>query len=288
MRVKSRGVDPGFDIGRYESTLSADGVVGKPRDTLPLAASDERMPCTKYWACLLASLAVRLWAQPVPAEPAFEVAAIKRNLAGGDNRIEEANGTLSYRNVSPAILILKAYEVQPPQIAGPSWLYDARYDLDAKYPPGTGYKERCAMLRTLLAERFHLIVHREMKDLSGYRLVVGKGGPKLRLVDADPGGMQITGDGVTRHYRSKTSIAAFAFFLSSQLHVAVADQTGISGTFDLALDWSPDGGANVGDGAAGPSVFTAVQDQLGLKLESAKVPTEMLVVDRIDRVPTEN
>src|SRR5690348_11799391 len=98
------------------------------------------MSAAKASACLLTFLSVRVLGQPAPAVHAFEVSTVRRNPAGtANNRMEEANGTLNYNNVSLRILIRKAYVVQDMQIAGPGWLSDERYDISAKYPPGTDF-----------------------------------------------------------------------------------------------------------------------------------------------------
>jgi uncharacterized protein (TIGR03435 family) len=138
------------------------------------------------------------------------------------------------------------------------------------------------MLRSMLAERFGLIVHRETTTVSGYALVTAKGGAKLQVSDASLGGQsavlrgRIVGHGVDMHL--------LASMLGRPLGVPVADGTRIKGAYDIDLKFAPDDSLD----SSLPSIFTAIREQLGLQLESQKVPLEMLVIDRCRRVPTEN
>jgi uncharacterized protein (TIGR03435 family) len=159
-------------------------------------------------------------------------------------------------------------------------------------------------LRALLAERFQLTLHRETKEQSVYALVVAKGGPKLQQGQAKEatgprgpmmrmGRGELSGQGVELEMLTRT--------LSSQLGRTVIDRTGLKGNFDFKLTWTPDPGQSAGPPGGlpagadappppdpnGPSVFTALQEQLGLRLESQKGPVEMLVIDRVEK-PSEN
>jgi uncharacterized protein (TIGR03435 family) len=222
-------------------------------------------------------------------------------------------------------LLTFAYDVREFQITGgPGWINMDRFDIVAKAersagaenPPddprkmteeqrktvGDQMRER---LRALLAERFQLTLHRETKEQSVYALVVAKGGPKLQQAQAmegtGPRGPmmrmgrgELSGQGVELEMLTRT--------LSSQLGRTVIDRTGLKGNFDFKLTWTPDPGQSatpLGGGPPpgadappppdpnGPSVFTALQEQLGLRLESQKGPVEMLVIDRVEK-PSEN
>jgi uncharacterized protein (TIGR03435 family) len=136
------------------------------------------------------------------------------------------------------------------------------------------------MLQALLSERFKLAIHRESKERTVYELVVGKNGPKLHEVEAGPGH---SNGGHGSLSAQKMSMSHLADSLSRIVDLPVLDMTGLKGAFDIELKWAPDG-----DDANGPSIFTAVQEQLGLKLEQRKGPMEIIVVDHAERVPTEN
>jgi uncharacterized protein (TIGR03435 family) len=138
------------------------------------------------------------------------------------------------------------------------------------------------MLQTLLAERFKLAVHRETKMLPVYELVTAKSGSKLRQAETREGSSISSGGGkmTVRH----VSMPGFATALSRHIGRPVFDKTGIDGAFDFTLEYAPDGA----DSAGRPSIFTALQEQLGLRLEAAKGPVEILVIDRANKVPTDN
>jgi uncharacterized protein (TIGR03435 family) len=188
-------------------------------------------------------------------------------------------------------MLRNAYGIQEFQIAGgPSWVGIDRFDIDATISPGSKPGDAQLMLQTLLAERFKLAFHREQRQMSIYLLAVAKSGHKLTPGDpakcpnaagcgfnASP--TQIVGDSV--------SMAQLAARLSRSIGVHVVDNTGLPGLFDLKLEWIVED-QFVGRGAtASPTIFPAIQEQLGLRLESARGPVETLVIDRVER-PTEN
>jgi uncharacterized protein (TIGR03435 family) len=148
------------------------------------------------------------------------------------------------------------------------------------------------MLQSLLGERFKIELHREQRRIPHYALVVAKNGPKLRAVQADPAGArQSYGKG--RIFHSQIRMDTLAMLLSRQLREPVLDMTGMEGTYDVRLEWAPDGlraaeTPEAEERAAGPSIFTGLQEQLGLKLEARKDPLDILVVDRAERVPLAN
>jgi uncharacterized protein (TIGR03435 family) len=133
-----------------------------------------------------------------------------------------------------------------------------------------------------LAERFKLVIHRETKERSVYALVVGKNGPRLQQLEAGPG--HSTG-GRGSLSAQKMSMSQLADSLSQSMDIPVLNMTEIKGVFDIELKWTPDDGERrrEGDNANGPSIFTAVQEQLGLKLQAQKGPFKVLVVDRVER-----
>jgi uncharacterized protein (TIGR03435 family) len=147
-----------------------------------------------------------------------------------------------------------------------------------------GRKQKEEMVQALLADRFHLVVHTETRELPIYTLVVAKGGPRL-------GAIQENGSSVnTRNGRievqMRNSVAVLADELSKVAGRDVVDKTAITGRYDLKLQWTPDDGAAPAAGS-GPSLYTALEEQLGLKLEPAKGPVQVLVVDHVE-MPSAN
>ena len=141
------------------------------------------------------------------------------------------------------------------------------------------------MLQALLAERFKLEVHREPKVMSAYALVVAKGGPKMTAVEAGKGSSMNTNN---NHLTAKnTTMQRLADYLARQTGRPVVDQTELKGAFDFTLEWTPEESKST-SADAGPSLFTALQEQLGLKLQTHKLPVDILVVDHMERTPTEN
>jgi uncharacterized protein (TIGR03435 family) len=237
-----------------------------------------------------------------PVEPAFEVASIKpADPAANGSSTRTSQGRLTMTNVTLKRCIQIAYRIQEYQVSGgPNWLDTARFDIVAKAAdsdeklPNTVRQERMeAMIRTLLGDRFQLAIHRETKLLPAYTLTVGKNGHKLK--EAEPGEGSSTSSGRGKLTAKRVSMADLAIRLSSLMDRPVVDMTGVKGTFDLALEWTPDdaqpaakpGGNEEVDKASGPSIFTAIQEQLGLRLEAQKAPVEKIVIDRAER-PSEN
>jgi uncharacterized protein (TIGR03435 family) len=236
----------------------------------------------------------------------FEVASVKSS--GPERRgtiINYPNGAaFNALGVTAQNCLTLAYNVPTFQLAGgPGWMGNERFDIVAKMPAGAvkkpGDPDRLTPIRlalqALLADRFQLVVHRETRTIPAYVLVAAKGGFKLKETADDGHGMFSSNRGkVTAR---QTSIDTLARLLSGILSSPVQNTTGIKGIFDLTLEWSPDEvqspvkpGAESdasAEPAVGPSIFTALQEQLGLKLEAQKTPVEMIVIDRIEK-PGEN
>ena len=171
---------------------------------------------------------------------------------------------------------------------------NVHFDITAKYPPGTKFKDfaQPMLLRTRCAEdNFGLVVHRETKEMPGYTLLVDKGGFKLKA--ADPGEEVTTesneGNVWTLNAR-KTGMSTLAWELADGLGEVVVDKTGLNGVYDFRLRCVANdaSGAPASDANPPPSIFTALQETLGLRLQHGKVPVEMIVVDHSDRMPFEN
>ena len=165
------------------------------------------------------------------------------------------------------------------------------FDIVAKPPAEYKHEQLQYLLRNLLADRFKLSVHNETRPVSVFALVVARGGAKLHE-SAGPRTYLTGRPGLIEGKRR--SIAELVDALANVLGQPIVDQTGLKAMYDLKLEWTPDAPPQspVGDTVAGAepelSLFTALQEQLGLKLESQKVPTDVVVVDHIERAPTEN
>jgi uncharacterized protein (TIGR03435 family) len=221
----------------------------------------------------------------------FEVATVKPNDSGCCTSSRGTADQMMLTNQRLKNLVVLAYGVQPYQVTGPDWMDKARFDITAKYPPGTKQEDRWLMLRTLLEERFKLTAHSEMKEMSGYSLQVAKTGFKLK--PSDPGEASTTGGNqgpVWTFNARKIPMSVLTYELSDSLGEVVVDQTGLKGVYDFQLRWATNEGTSPGVGAvdAVPSVFTALEETLGLRLQHGKVPAQMIVVEHVERVPTEN
>jgi uncharacterized protein (TIGR03435 family) len=237
-----------------------------------------------------------LLGQAADLRPAFEVASVKPDKSEtGVDRVHISNGSVIIQNVSLKRCIGLAYGVAEGRdylFSGPGWLDTERFDISAKFPADTKDPDVLLMLQRLLDERFKLRLHREMREFSVYALTEAKGGAKLQTA-AQPQAPYTFSAKPGHASGSSLSLPAFADRLGRpvfQLDRQVVDLTGLKGLFDLTLDWGPQSTQveNQTDSVPGPSIFTALQEQLGLKLEARKVPLEVLVVDFAEKAPTEN
>jgi uncharacterized protein (TIGR03435 family) len=234
------------------------------------------------------------------SSPAFEVASVRPSPSRAGTAafvaMDTDPGMVRYSNLSLKILISIAYRIDSRRILrGPAWIDDQPFDLTAKLPAGTSKELVPAMLQSLLEERFKLAVHRENRDQQVYFLVVGKNGSALRPSETrqsepeNPNVEQVRGDRPTvsifknRIVGRGISVAQLAGALAGPSGREVSDRTGITGNFDVDLKWAMEG-----SNENGPSLFTAIQEQLGLKLEPGKGPVETLIVDRAERIPSDN
>jgi uncharacterized protein (TIGR03435 family) len=240
-----------------------------------------------------------------PGAPAFEVASVKPNKSGASNSSTSGNATsFTAVNVSLRQLIVFAYRLKDFQVGAPSWTESERYDIAARSPEG-GQGDNRQRLQTLLADRFTLKVHRETREQPVYALILarsdGRLGPQLKpsTIDckaaamAKDGGLSCgmntsSGGAAGRISAIGQSMEALADALGNYgLSRMVIDRTGLKGAFDIELAWKPDTAIVAATGPDAPSLFTALQEQLGLKLDARRGPVEFLVVDSVDR-PTEN
>jgi uncharacterized protein (TIGR03435 family) len=294
--------------GEYEGKMSADGA------TITGTFSQGGIPTPLN---LLRATEETAWAIPDPppppklmaadAKPTFEVATIKPSGPdtpgtfitvgrGGGNLFTTGNSTLQD-------LIVFAYGVHPKQLSGaPGWSESDKYDVSGK-PDTAGLPsiaQMQAMVKQLLAERFHLTFHKEKKELSCYAITVGKNGLKIAKTTITgrtlPG---FGGRGPGNIVVQNATMEEFAGFLQSRiLERPVVDQTGLTDRYDFGLKWTPDvAQAPLGPNAppapnpppasenvdAPPDLFTAFLQQLGLKIESTKAPVDVMVIDKVEK-----
>jgi uncharacterized protein (TIGR03435 family) len=230
------------------------------------------------------------------AAPEFDAASVRLNIdAGKRGGLSFTPGRLTATALNLRSLIIAAYDIRDYQLAkGPAWTTSDAYDIAATAAGPATEAELRVMLQALLADRFQLTIHREQRDLDVYALIVAKNGPKLKPSDG-PTSTQLAAAQPGLTFKG-TSMSAFAKFIANLGPVGgrpVLDRTGLTGTFDFTLIISDmQAGALPPDEtkravANWPSLFTDLQEQLGLKLESQKAPTEVLVIDRIAK-PSEN
>ena len=223
-----------------------------------------------------------------PAPRAFDVAAVRRDNSAStssDTAWSAKAGTLNFVNVTLRNCVQLAYDVKPSQLETPDWMDSARYDITAKAAAPASDSEIRVMLQTLLAQRFGVSLHRETRLLSAYVLTVAKGGSKLKA--SEPAARIWNDSRRGRLDAHGMAMKDLVDKLAESLDRPVSDATGLKGGYEIALTWVPDDSPAASDGTGG-SIFTAVQEQLGLKLEPQKASVEMLVVDRAEKVPTEN
>jgi uncharacterized protein (TIGR03435 family) len=243
-------------------------------------------------------------AVPDARVPRFDVVSVKENKGDGHMvRMAMAPDGFSATNLKLRDLICMAYGVRPDQIVGaPEWVGSTGFDIDAKVDGSDvavmkelTISQRRAMLVPLLSDRFGLQLHKEQKTMAVYDLVVRQGGVKLKPAAASPtpddahspdAGPQVM-MGAGQMSGSNLSTAILADQLATVLKRTVIDQTNLAGKYDVHLQWSPDEESKMGDSDAastrGPSIFTAVQEQLGLQLVPGRGPVEILAVDQVTK-----
>jgi uncharacterized protein (TIGR03435 family) len=220
----------------------------------------------------------------------FEAASVKPSQPGAVGSTFEflSGGGLRIANGSLRQILETAYDIRDFQIlGGPGWLNSDRYDILAKGGAAEAKDEKTATrlkLRTLLAERFHLKAHNETAEVPVYTLLIAKNGSKLSAGAeggvSTPAGIQ---SGCGQMTGTHTTMANLTVYLTRQLHRPVVDQTGLGGKYDFQIQWTPDEGPCPGATGDAPSLFTALQENLGLRLESGKGPQDVLVIDSAQR-----
>jgi len=229
----------------------------------------------------------------------YDVVSVKPSQPGCPGmQMSGSTGRIAHHCVTLWGLMYNAYDLRPndTNIPGlPGWAMTAQFDVDAKMDddtiaalqklPGEDKQKQIQfMLQALLADRFKLRVHTETRDRPIYALVIAKGGSKLKPLPADAK-QKGSSWGNGRIQLQAGPIDRLAFCLSDGLDKVVVDKTGLTGKYDITLTWTPDDRQGTAD--AGPTLFTALEEQLGLKLESTRGPVDTLVVDHAEK-PSEN
>lgn len=235
---------------------------------------------------MLLLLSMQALGQPAIPTPTFDAASVKpSDPAARGSGIFGSQGEFTAKKRTLNDLIMFAYDIRGFQrTGGPAWLDTDTYDITAK-PGGTTTR---AMLQTLLAERYKLTIHRETRTLPVYHLVIAKYGHKLGQPTA---GKNFS---ISNGTFKNVDLALLAKYLSSQVDHVVIDKTGITGSYDFTLQWAPEPPTMPSDAQPAretspdnPPIFTALQEQLGLKLEPSKGPVEIIVIDHAQK-PTAN
>jgi uncharacterized protein (TIGR03435 family) len=289
---------PGANI-TYEGRFGADGnslagTATQGSGKMPLNLV--RVTAEAAWPIPTAPASLK--PMPADANPGFEVATIKPTRPETQGRLYTIKGRqLMTINTTASNLIGFAYGLHPRQIvSGPEWIEKDAYDVtgtpDVDGTPNQ--RQMRAMIQKLLTDRFKLTFHRDKQELPAYALTVGRNGPKLTKSAGDPNGLpSLLFRGLGLLPAQNASMAEFASVMQSAvLDRPVVDRTGITGKYDFTLNWTPDDsqfrsmGARVPpapENTTVPGLFTAIEEQLGLRLESTRAPIEVLVIDRVEK-----
>ena len=290
--------------GTYEGTMSADGgtITGNwSQGPNPLALVLTRTTPATEWT--IPPPPEKIPPMDANADPTFEVATIKPSKPDDQRQAIIVNGRqLHIINQSLERMICFSYGVQTKQIIGlPAWAGTAKFDIDAQ-PDGQGEpndKQWKGMIQKMLTDRFQLTLHHDKKELSVYALSVAKSGSKMTKSDGDPNGLPglffrgKLGDLGVRN----ANMSDFSHLLQEAvLDRPVIDQTGLTGRFDFTLLWTPDDSQFNGmaahtppstDSNPPPNLYTAIQEQIGLKLDATKAPADVLMIDKVEK-PSDN
>lgn len=226
--------------------------------------------------------------------PAFEVASIHAGdpRIGSEPNVQVSSGTITIRNQPFRFIMQWAYDVPPAQIDGPVWFRDTPFDIVAKAGGPADEAQLRLMLRTLLADRFGLKLHTESRGMQAYAITVAKGGPKFQESPTEgPFSLERSSPVVLNAHHAR--MRDLAQGISGEIGQPVIDATGLTGRYEIHMDLSPYLVRPAGETAGGQLdmmgiLFTGFQDLLGLKLESRKETVEVLVIDHVDKTPTEN
>jgi uncharacterized protein (TIGR03435 family) len=227
------------------------------------------------------------------ADPDWEVVSVKARDPNDTNNSQSMSmqgGRFVIVNRPVVGMLMFAYGMHKKEIVGaPEWIESERWDVQGvpDVPGHPSLKQTQSLIRKLLEERFGLKVHRETKELAVYAITVAKSGEKMARSAGDPNGTpdenERSNGGVVTMRMTNMSMAEFAPDLGYFLDRPAVDQTGLAGRYDFQLKWLVDESRAPADGTVPPGLFTAIQEQLGLKLEPVKAPAGVLVIDKVER-----
>jgi uncharacterized protein (TIGR03435 family) len=256
----------------------------------------------------LVAMAACFGVAQISQKPGFEVATIKPNRSASNsiNMMRQPGGRFVATGVTVRLLVGFAYGVQASAlVGGPNWIDSDKRDIEGRAQSGNAEPESedtmPLRMRSLLEDRFQLMTHKEVRQQPVYELHVDQGGPKLQPDDAPPKPGSMPRNTIAMNKNSlrgqAISLSGLAKALSGALGRTVVDKTGLTSLYDVRLQWAEDSLTQAGTtsstepraaaDAAGASIFTALKEQIGLKLESAKGPVEVLVIDSVQH-PSEN
>lgn len=223
-----------------------------------------------------------------PSAPAqFDVASVKAlgPSPSGQSSMRVTAGRITISNVPLRQIVTRAYNLKDYQVIAPEWMDSERYEITATMPAETPTSRVQEMLRNLLTARFRMAVHKESREMTVYGIVAGKNGPKMKEVAPGPPEFRSSGGRLVGH---NVDMAHLAEFLSYQVDRPVVDMSGITTHFDIDLQWTPERHDAAPADTTGPTIFEAIEAQLGLRLETRKAPVEVIVIDRAEKVPLPN
>jgi uncharacterized protein (TIGR03435 family) len=239
------------------------------------------------------------------APPAFEVASIRVSQEGnrggegmhrdfrGGAAVQVSPDSVTIRNSSLRSITCWAYKVMDFQVKGPDWLGSQRFDITAKAAAAADDQQLRLMMRTLLADRFKMVAHPETKEMQAYLLQVAKGGPKVKESTSGEGEMDIQPNQQKMQVTIlRAGVQQLTDALSNVFRAPIVDQTGLKGRYDATFDMMkymadmrPTDGSTPDPQAI---IMRGLQEELGLKLEPKKMPVDLIVIDRVEKVPVEN
>lgn len=225
------------------------------------------------------------------ADPDWEVATVRPGDPDDKNagyRSEGRRMIIERRTVKDMLIL--GYGMHEKQLVGmPGWAESDRWDVEGvlDVPGHPNSKQLESLVRKILVERFGLKTHTETREMGVYAITVAKGGPKLEKNAGDPNGPTSEDDHDNGGQRvvqmTNAAMGEFALTMNFEMDRPVMDQTGLTGRYDFKLTWTYDDSKVPADGTAAPSLFTAVQEQMGLKMEPAKAETDVMVIDKLER-----
>lgn len=225
------------------------------------------------------------------ADPDWEVVTVRPTdptVNNANMQMEERQFVMSNRSVETLLLI--GYSAHKRQVVnGPDWIRSEHWDIRGvpDVPGQPSLRQMQTLARKVLTERFGLVAHTEKREMEVYALTVAKGGQKMTPSAGDPNGLPDENDqgngATTTMHVTNMSMAELALVLKFYLERPVVDQTGLAGRYDFRLMWTVDESKAPADGSAPPTMFTAIQEQLGLKLEAVKAQADVLVIDKVEK-----